>query len=115
MNATTNSGDGSTRFQYSFFDRASTWAFICRPWLARWRPATGLVVGLVGVQEGLHRHLGVDGHVLAAGEVDHHVGTHPAAVGVRGDLLVEVAVLQHPGHLDHPAQLQLPPPAAGLG
>ena len=28
MKATTNSGDGSTRFQYSFFERASTWAFI---------------------------------------------------------------------------------------
>src|SRR5664280_2319104 len=36
MNATTNSGEGSTRFQYSFLARASTWAFIWRPWLARW-------------------------------------------------------------------------------
>ncbi len=81
MKATTNSGDGSTRFQYSFFDRASTWAFIWRPWLARWVRRTRLVVGLVGVEEGLHGHLGVDHHVLAAREVHDHVGTQPAPVG----------------------------------
>ena len=76
--------------------------------------AHGLVIGLVGVQEGLHGHLGVDGHVLAPREVDHHVGTQPAAVGVRGDLLVEVAVLEHAGHLHHPAELQLTPTTPGL-
>ena len=115
MKATTNSGDGSTRFQYSFFERASTWAFIWRPWLARWVRRTAFVVGLVGIQKGLHGDLGVDGHVLAARKVHHHVGTEPAAVGVRCHLLVEVAVLEHPGHLHHPAELQFAPAPTGLG
>ena len=41
--------------------------------------------------------------------MDDHVGAEPALVGVGRDLLVEIAVRDHPGHLDHPAQLHFAP------
>ena len=41
-------------------------------------------------------------------------GRSVAVRGADADLLVEVAAGAHPGQLDHPAQLHLAPPAAGL-
>ena len=76
---------------------------------------TGLVVvGVEELQEGVERHLGVDDDLAAAGHVHDHVGAQPAFVGRRRDLLVEVAVREHAGHLGHPAQLDLAPSPAGL-
>ena len=77
--------------------------------------ALDAVAGLVGVEHALQRRLGVDDHVLAAGEVDHHVGAQRRLVPGVGVLLDEVAVLEHPGRLYHIAQLHLAPLAAGVG
>ena len=46
--------------------------------------------------------------------MDDHVGTEPAVFGAGRDLLVEVAVRHHPGHLDHPAQLHFAPATSRL-
>ena len=51
----------------------------------------------------------------ALGEPDHEVRAEHTVGGRRGDLLGEVAVLDHPGQLDRPAQMELTPPAAHLG
>ena len=61
-------------------------------------------------------HLGVD-HDLVHPREDARPGRagRRAVVGARRDLLVEVAVGHHAGHLDHPAELQLAPPAPRLG
>ena len=75
------------------------------------RPPDGFVGGVVGVEERLQRHLGVDHHVPGARQMHDHVGAHPAVGAVLGHLLLEVAVLDHAGHLDHAPQLHLPPSA----
>jgi hypothetical protein len=75
--------------------------------------AHALLGGLDRLDVAGERHLRVDDHLPAVGEGHHQVGAHPGAVGGgAGGLLDEVAVLQQPGHLDHPAQLQLAPAAA---
>ena len=73
-----------------------------------------LVPGLGRLQEAGERDLRVDHDVLAAGQVDDQVGAEQAVHGAAGRLLGEVAVLQHAGGLDHPAQLQLAPAPADL-
>jgi hypothetical protein len=47
--------------------------------------------------------------------VDDDVGSDATVLGGERGLLFEVAVRQHPGHLDHTPQLHLTPPAACLG
>ena len=76
------------------------------------RLAVVIVSGGGGLQVGGERHLGVDDHVLSAGQPDHHVRPLPA---LDDHLLVEVHVRGHARELHHPAQLKLAPPAAGLG
>ena len=49
---------------------------------------------------------------MAAGQLDGEVGAQPARVGERRRLLVEVAVLEHPGELDHALQLHFAPASA---
>ena len=72
----------------------------------------GEVLGL-GVEEGVHRHLGVDDQHLAAGQPHHDVGPDAAVVGTdRGDLLVEVAAREHARRLEHAPQLHLAPRTA---
>ena len=73
-----------------------------------------VVLALDGLQVGGERDLGVDDDLLAAGEAHDQVGAEHAVAVVTRRLLGEVAVLDHAGHLDHPAQLHLAPPAAGL-
>ena len=52
---------------------------------------------------------------LSPGKVDDDVGPEHVAVGVRRRLLlVEVAVLDHPRHLDDAPQLDLAPAAADV-
>jgi len=59
------------------------------------------------------RHLRVDDDLLLAREPDDDIGAQHVSVRVRGRaLLVEVAMLDHPRHLDDPLQLDLTPPAA---
>jgi hypothetical protein len=64
------------------------------------------------VEVGVERHPRVDGQPAAAREADHQVGPD-RAVRV-GQVLLggEVAVLGHPGGLDHVPQRQLSPLAA---
>ncbi|BDZ49669.1 hypothetical protein GCM10025867_19100 [Frondihabitans sucicola] len=66
-----------------------------------------------GLEVGGERHLRIDGDVLAAGQVDHHVW--PARPGVAADagLHVEVDALEETGGLDDVAELRLAPDAAG--
>ena len=77
--------------------------------------AVDVTGGVVGVQEGLQRRLGVDHHLLAAGHVHDQVGAQGAIVVAHRHLLGEVAVADHAGHLDHVSQLHLPPAATRLG
>ncbi len=74
--------------------------------------AGGLVRRLARLEEALQRHLGVDDHGLAAGQADDQVGADPGPVRSDGPhLLLEVAVADHAGDLDDPAELQLAPAA----
>ncbi len=68
----------------------------------------------MGLEVGRQRHLGIDGEVATAGEVHHQVGAADRPGPLQGGLLDEVAVGHHPGQLDHPAELHLPPTAAYL-
>ena len=43
-----------------------------------------------GLQKSGERHLGINGDVLAAGQVDDHVGA--AGTGIRGDLRLHIEV-----------------------
>jgi hypothetical protein len=52
--------------------------------------------------------------VFPARELDDEVGPPPAVVAVGGLLRAEVAVVQHPGQLAAPSQLDLSPHAAGV-
>ena len=62
----------------------------------------------------MQRRLGVDDHLLAAGQLDDEVGPQQAvSVGDRG-LLDEVAVRRHPRQLDDASELQLAPAPARL-
>ena len=71
------------------------------------------------LQVGVERHLRVDDDVLAAGQPDDHVGTDASVVAVllavQRLLLLEVAVLEHPGELDDPLELKLAPASADAG
>ena len=113
-NITTNSGVAGSCRQYAFWP--SFW--MCVAHLARVVGHAGRarrVVGalLVRAEVAGERHLRVDHDRLAAGQLHDHVGAEHAAVVARDRLLlVEVAVGQHPGHLDHPPQLDLAPAAA---
>ena len=72
-------------------------------------------VDRAGVEEGVERHLGVDDHVLAAGQAHDEVGAQPAVVAGGGHLLGEVAAVDQARELDDPAQVQLSPAPAHLG
>jgi hypothetical protein len=62
------------------------------------------------------RHLGIDHYLLAARQPDHDIRPEATVIRRRDELLVEVAVGQHAGHLDDAAELDLaPPPAHGGG
>ena len=80
---------------------------LCRP--------RRLVGRLQGLEIGLERRLGVDDDVLPVGKPDDHVGPQTAVFGRCRLLLDEVAVLDHPGHLHDPLELDLAPAAADGG
>ena len=73
-----------------------------------------LVAGLHRLEVADERDLGVDHHLLAAGELHDQVGAQRAVVAADAGLLDEVAMREHAGGLDHATQLQLAPPAAHL-
>jgi len=56
------------------------------------------------------RCLRVDHDVAAARQAHHHIGPQPTLLALHARLLYEIAVLEHPGHLNDPAQLELAPP-----
>jgi hypothetical protein len=77
------------------------------------RLAGRVVGGVGGVEKGLQGYLGVDDDLLGPRQVDNHVGTEATLVALGVHLLVEIAVLEHPRHLHHPAQLHLTPSTPG--
>ncbi len=78
--------------------------------------AAGIFVGcLNGVEIGGERRLGVDDDGLAAGEPNNEIGTQAAVCGVDPGLLQEVSVVDHAGHLDDAAKLELSPAATDVG
>ena len=87
--------------------------------LARVMGERGVALGvgprLLGGEEGVERDLGVHDHQLAARQAHEDVGTQAPVVGVHRGPGGEVAVLDHAGHLDDVAQLDLAPCAAGRG
>ena len=64
-------------------------------------PPRSFLRSVIGIEERLKRDLGVDNDELRAGKVHHHVGPLAPILRGGGNLLLEVAVLQHPRHLDH--------------
>ncbi len=60
------------------------------------------------------RRLGIDNDVLAAGQLDNHVGAQAAFFGAGAFLLEKVTMVEHAGHFNHAFELQLAPAAAGL-
>ncbi len=87
---------------------------MCR---ANWRRCCGLLCVLLAagrVEERAERDLGVDEDVLAVGEVDPHVGALGALVGLRGELQVEVAALDHAGQTGDVLERGLAPRPAHL-
>ena len=76
--------------------------------------AHGLVVGPGRLEVPEERDLRVDHDVLAAREPHDHVGPQQTVVGADLLLLDEVDVREHPGGLDHAAELHLAPPAPHL-
>jgi len=58
--------------------------------------------------------LGVHNDAAPAGKPHHKVGPERSVFRSGGTLLGEIAVFQHPGHLHHVAELNLPPAAAYL-
>ena len=76
--------------------------------------AVAAFVGAHRVEEADDRHLRVDDDVLAAGQPNHEVGPLQPVGRAHRMLLVEVAVLDHAGELDHLAQLVLAPRPARL-
>ena len=113
---TTKSGEFWNWRQYSF--EASFWTWV-RTWFACARSCwvRDLVVGrLDRVEVRRQRDLGVDDDLGAVGQVHDEVGAlQRVVVDAQRQLLVEVAVLGHAGHLDDLAQLQLAPSTARLG
>ena len=78
--------------------------------------AGGVVLGLEGVEVGVHGGLGIDDDLLAGGEFDDEIGADAAALGVGGGGLGdEVAVFDHAGHFDDSAELHFTPLAAADG
>ena len=71
--------------------------------------------GLERRQVRVERDLGVDDDQLGAGQAHEHVRPQPPFIGLDRALLDEVAVRDHPRHLDDVAQLDLPPGAARGG
>ena len=71
-------------------------------------------LGLLGVEEGVERHLRVGDEAAPLGQQEAGVGSQPAVFGVERLLQLEVDVLGHAGDLDAAAQLQLAPLAARL-
>ena len=76
--------------------------------------AGALVLGLLGVEEGVERHFRVGDEAAPLGQQEPRVGSQLAVFGVQRLLQLEVDVLGHPGDLDAAAQLHLAPLAAGL-
>ena len=77
-------------------------------------PALGFDLRLLGVEEGVERHLGVGDEAAPLRQQEAGVGPQAAVFGPQRLLQLEVDVLGHPGDLDAAAQLQLAPLAAGL-
>ena len=73
-----------------------------------------LVLYLVGVEVRLERGLAVHHHLLAPGELDHHVGPEPSSLPRHLRLLHEVTVGEH-ARVHHPLQLNLPQRSAHRG
>ena len=77
-------------------------------------PALGLVLGLLGVEEGFERHLRVGDEAPPLRQQEAGVGPQSAVLGLKRLLQLEVDVLGHPGDLDAAPELKLAPLAAGL-
>ena len=88
---------------------------VWRAWRAACSSRSSSLGGLERGQVGVERDLRVDHDQLAAGQAHEHVGPQRSLAGLDRALLDEVAVGDHPGHLDHVAQLDLPPGAARGG
>src|ERR1700722_13077311 len=88
-----------------------------RAQLARMADQMGFARWLVGrfdrIEKRLERNLRVDDHISSTCEPDNDVGPEPPVVGLQRDLLVEIAVLEHSGHLHDAPQLELTPAPAG--
>jgi hypothetical protein len=79
------------------------------------RVALLLRLGLLRGKERVERDLGIDDDKLLARQPHRHVRPKPPVVGLHRCLRDEVAVLDHAGHLDDVAQLELAPRLPGRG
>ena len=76
--------------------------------------ACRFVDGFVGVEIGLEGDLGIDYDMLATGQVHDEIRPQSATLAVAagdGNLLAEIAVLEHAGHFDNTLELHFAPAA----
>src|SRR6185503_2202391 len=74
-----------------------------------------VVPGRQRLQVRLAGELRIDDDGLGTGELDDEVGAETAVFGRHMRLSLEVAVLEHPGHLDDSPELDLAPAPADVG
>ena len=74
-----------------------------------------VVPGLNGIQVRRQRGLRIHHDVLRAGQANQEIGPQPTVLGIGALLLVEIAMVEHPGHLYDPLQLDFAPAATDLG
>ena len=90
------------------------WSRTWRAWSRR-RASRSASAPVERVEVGRERCLGVDDDGLPARQAHDQVGAELAVRRGDGGLLLEVAVLDHPRHLDHPPELHLAPAPAHAG
>ena len=74
-----------------------------------------LILRLERVEVRIERRLGVDHHVLSAGQLHDEVGAQARLFSRKRLLLQEIAMRHHAGHLHHAPQLHLSPAPSHVG
>ena len=112
--STTNSGVKSNCSKYAFRPSAAMWFRTCRAWslnLAARVSSSGASIASRYASSGAFESTTM---FLPPGSCTTMSGRSRPSSPVGRLLLEEVAMFEHPGHLDHAAQLDFAPAAAGL-
>ncbi len=111
-NSTTSSGDEGKASRYLLGAELGDVVLHLTHVVGELAAADAFLGRILRIEKRLERRLGIDHDRPTARQIDGQVRAQPAAVGEDGRLLIEVAVLHHPGEFHHLAQLDLAPLAA---